>query len=46
MRLKGYGVRSKQVRIGQVTLKGYAKDDLIDPWTRYLPPRSETRETG
>lgn len=37
-RLRQYGVRSKQVRIGEVTLKGYALEDLHDAWSRYLPP--------
>lgn len=34
--LKPYGVSSKQVRIGSSTLKGYASEDLHDPWERYL----------
>ena len=36
-RLKEYGVRSKTVRIGEITAKGYAKVDLYDAWSRYLP---------
>jgi hypothetical protein len=35
-RLRQYGVRSKTVRIGAVTLKGYARADLADLWVRYL----------
>jgi hypothetical protein len=35
--LGDYGVKSKQVRIGSWTGKGYARTDLIDAWDRYLP---------
>jgi hypothetical protein len=51
LRLRQYGVKSKQVRIGEITLKGYERSDFIDVWKRYLPPpspsdRSETSETS
>ncbi|MFO1505929.1 MAG: DUF3631 domain-containing protein [Lysobacterales bacterium] len=53
-RLRQYGVKPKQVRVGNATAKGYAREDLHDPWTRYLPPiesgfasrQRETSETG
>lgn len=50
VRLRGYGVASKQVRISStLTCKGYTASDLRDAWSRYLPPLSppgsETRET-
>lgn len=50
-RLRPYGVKSKQVRVGSWTGKGYARDDLHDAWVRYLDPsllpaESETRETS
>jgi Protein of unknown function (DUF3631) len=49
-RLRQYDVRSKQVRIGDMTLKGYSREDLHDVWGRYLPPLSpaanETNETN
>jgi hypothetical protein len=49
MRLKRYGIASRQVRIGDRTAKGYRREDLHDTWTRYLPPQpplgKETRET-
>jgi hypothetical protein len=35
-RLKGYGIKSKTVRLGDSTAKGYAREDLHDPWLRYL----------
>jgi hypothetical protein len=38
-RLKPYGVRSRQVRAGEASLKGYRRDDLWDVWSRYLPPQ-------
>jgi len=34
--LKPYGVRSRTVRIGEETSKGYARADLTDPWARYV----------
>jgi len=36
--LSKYEVKSKQVRIGEKTLKGYELADLYDPFSRYLPP--------
>ena len=51
LRLRQYRVKSKQVRIGETTLKGYERADFIDVWRRYLPPplpsdSSETSETS
>jgi hypothetical protein len=37
-RLGAYGVKSKTVRIGAATPRGYARADLHDLWRRYLPP--------
>jgi len=34
--LRRYGVTSKSVRIGDKTPKGYTREDLHDPWSRYL----------
>jgi hypothetical protein len=31
-------VKPKVVRIGEATPRGYRRDDLADPWTRYLSP--------
>jgi hypothetical protein len=36
-RLRPYGVKSKTVRIGTETPKGYKRADLADAWARYLP---------
>ena len=33
-KLKPYGIHSKQVRIGDTTLKGYDRADFEDAWTR------------
>lgn len=48
-RLNQYGVKSKQVRIGDHTFKGYCRADLWDAWQRYLvgpsPMGGETNET-
>jgi hypothetical protein len=36
--LKPYGVASVDVKIDGTNKKGYRRDHLHDPWTRYLPP--------
>jgi Protein of unknown function (DUF3631) len=36
-RLRQYGVKSVNVRIGDSVPKGYRREDLHDPWSRYLP---------
>jgi hypothetical protein len=36
-RLRQYGVRSKNIRIGSATPKGYSRADLHDQWQRYIP---------
>ncbi len=48
-RLGGYGVKSKNVRIGGSVHKGYARSDLADAWSRYLslsPQESATSATS
>ncbi|TPN57592.1 DUF3631 domain-containing protein [Mesorhizobium sp. B1-1-9] len=44
-RLKPYGVKSKQIRIGEWTGKGYERTDLHDAWKRYLSAPPHERET-
>jgi hypothetical protein len=46
-RLKGFGIASKQIRIGDVTRKGYAVASFTDTFDRYLSSNEtkETRET-
>jgi hypothetical protein len=49
--LRQYNVKSRQIRVGDTTLKGYDRTDLFDAWRRYLPPpqpsdTSETSETN
>jgi len=48
-RLRLFGVRPHQIRLGDKTLKGYEASDFDDAWQRYLPPHTppetETRET-
>ena len=36
--LKPYGIGPKPLRIGRDVFKGYERSDLLDAWTRYLPP--------
>ena len=43
VRLKGYGIKSKTVRIGDSTPKGYDATDFDDAWKRYLPPALDSR---
>ncbi len=48
-RLRPYRARPTQVRIGDITLKGYRREDLHDAWERYVPAplaNSETSETS
>jgi Protein of unknown function (DUF3631) len=35
--LKQYGVKSKVIRVGDATPRGYTRADLYDVWRRYLP---------
>jgi hypothetical protein len=48
LRLRQYGIKSKQIRDGTTTKKGYLRADLADAWARYLPSSrtSETSETA
>lgn len=45
-RIKGYGIHSKNVRIGAGVSKGYARADLHDAWQRYLPPSPANSATS
>jgi hypothetical protein len=44
-RLRQYGVKSKNVRIGDAVPKGYIRADLYDVWRRYLPPLADKPAT-
>jgi hypothetical protein len=39
-RLRQYGIKSRTVRIGEATPKGYERADFADAWSRYIPPPS------
>ena len=45
-RLRQYGVKSKVIRIGNATPRGYTRADLYDAWVRYLPPIAAKSATG
>ena len=45
MRLKRYGVTSKNVRDGDSVPKSYTREDLYDVWQRYLGPRPQAAAT-
>lgn len=38
-----YGVAPKVVKIDGTPVRGYARDDLVDVWRRYLPPERNQR---
>jgi hypothetical protein len=41
-RLRQYDVKSKVIRVGEQTPRGYTRDDLHDAWVRYLPSQYPT----
>jgi hypothetical protein len=51
--LQPYGIKSKVIRQGERTLRGFSREDFFDAWQRYLPAKetptggetSETEET-
>jgi hypothetical protein len=45
-RLRQYSIESRQIRINETTLKGYRREDFVDPWRRYAPPKADKWETG
>ena len=44
--LKQYGVGPKPIRVGADVARGYKREDLHDPWSRYLPPVHPEAVTG
>ena len=45
-RLKGFGLKSKDVRFGETVRKGFESGDFADAWRRYLPSGPATRDKG
>ena len=45
-RLRQYGVKSKTVRQGTTTIKGYTCSDFLDVWSRYVPLPAATNVTS
>lgn len=45
-RLGNYGVKSKTIRIGTSTPRGYSREDLKDAWDRYLSSSPRENETS
>jgi hypothetical protein len=39
-RLRPYRIKSRTIRVGDTTLKGYRRADFVNAWKRYLPPPS------
>jgi hypothetical protein len=44
--LRAYQVKSKTIRVGTTTPKGYTRTDLEDQWRRYLPLSSQESATS
>lgn len=42
--LRPYGIRSRKLRIGEGTQRGYRRGDLYDAWQRYLPSPAEAEQ--
>jgi hypothetical protein len=38
VRLRPYGIKSRVIRVGSATPRGYRREDFVDAWARYLPP--------
>jgi hypothetical protein len=45
-RLRKYEIRSRTIRVGDTTPKGYRREDFEDAWSRYLPEKSATSATS
>ncbi|MDP3940448.1 MAG: DUF3631 domain-containing protein [Deltaproteobacteria bacterium] len=45
-RLRQYGIRSRNIRVGDRTPKGYRREDLVDSWERYLPTPARESATS
>jgi hypothetical protein len=45
-RLKQYGIKSRTVRIGETTPKGYAKADFLEAWECYLSLSPQEKATS
>ena len=43
--LRRYGIKSRSVRVGERTAKGYHYEELVDVWERYVPAESEKGES-
>src|ERR1041384_1701009 len=45
-RLRQYSIKSKTVRVGPTTFKGYLRSDFVDVWARYVHPSPATSVTS
>jgi uncharacterized protein DUF3631 len=44
--LRPYDIRPRDVKLDDINRKGYRREDLSDPWRRYLPTPSATSATS
>lgn len=42
--LKAYGIKSRGIRVGDQTPKGYRREDFVDAWSRYVPGFTATTQ--
>jgi hypothetical protein len=45
-RLRQYGIKSRNIAVGDTRPKGYTRADLHDAWARYTPPPPATSATS
>jgi len=45
-RLGKYGIKPGVLRVGDKTLRGYERADLLDAWVRYLPEQNSDDDAG
>lgn len=42
--LRPFGIRSKQLKIAGIKVRGFERDSFVDPWERYLPDAGTPRQ--
>jgi hypothetical protein len=45
-RLRRYEIKSKSIRTKDGVIRGYAREDFYDAWSRYLPPSPDNSATS
>lgn len=42
--MRGFGVTSRKIRIGEDVRQGYVRDDFAEVWERYLDPEGDSKQ--